>query len=126
MRHSSLIIIALEIKADGARRLARHRQLVCEHTADTIEASPERALALGGVNIERSASSFAEAWRAILAVGSVTKICALLRDDTDDTEQMRISQPFAGLLAPQELRAISREVYPIKDVKGDLRARLAE
>jgi len=109
MRHSSFMSIALQIKADGASRLARHRQLVCEHTAAAIEASPDRALALGRTNIERSASSFAAAWRAILAVGSVTEICVLLRDTSDDTEQMRISQPFAGLLAPQELRDISRE-----------------
>jgi hypothetical protein len=69
-----------------------------------------QALALGRAYVERIASSFAAAWRTILAVGSVQGICSLLRDTTDDTEQMRISQPFAGLLTPQQLRAISRNI----------------
>src|SRR4051794_35717443 len=95
-----------DLKADGAALLAKHRRLVCEHTATAFEANPARALALGRDNVARSASSFAEDWRAILAVGSVSEICSLLRDTTDYTEQMRISQPFAGLLTPRQLREI--------------------
>jgi hypothetical protein len=96
-------------KLEGAARLARHRQLVCEHTADAIEAAPARALAVGRDNVQRSVSSFTAAWREILQKGAVPEICALLRDTREGTEQMRISQPFAGLLTTQQLRVISRE-----------------
>lgn len=103
--------VATELKAEAANRLARHRQLVCELSADAIESAPVRALALARDNVERSASSFAEAWKNLLLRGSVAEICALLRDTNSGSEQMRISQPFAGLLSSEQLRAISREAY---------------
>ena len=102
---------AVDIKTEGASRLARQRRIVCEHTALMIESSPARALALGRDNVERSASSFAGKWKELLSREAVCEICALLRDTGDGTEQMRISQPFAGLLPAGELGRISREVY---------------
>jgi len=97
-------------KAKGAALLARQRRLVCLHTATAIEADPARALVLGLNNVERIASSFAPAWKSLLLRGAVSEICALLRDASEGTEQMRISQPFSGLLAFEELREISRRL----------------
>jgi len=103
---------AIDIKAQGAGRLARHRQIICERTAAEIESCPSKALALGQDNVERTASSFANEWKKLMSRQAVGEICALLRDTSDGTEQMRISQPFAGLLPPGELRRISREASP--------------
>ena len=106
--------VAIDIKTEGAARLARQRQIICQHMAAVIEACPSKALALGQDNVERSASSFAGEWKKLFSRQAVGEICALLRDTSDGTEQMRISQPFAGLLPPGELRRISREVYGMR------------
>jgi hypothetical protein len=100
-----------DLKCEGARRLARHRRMICARTAAAIEFSPVEALALARDNITRSSSSFATEWGDVLSRGVISEICALLRDPTDETEQMRISQPFSGLLGVQELSEISRVVY---------------
>ena len=109
---------AIDIKTQGASRLARHRQLVCKRTASMIETSPAHALALGRENVERSASSFADKWKELLSKGAIGEICGLLRDSSDDTEQMRISQPFGGLLPPDELRRISKEAYGLRSPRN--------
>ncbi|MGB8170214.1 MAG: hypothetical protein WCF18_22110 [Chthoniobacteraceae bacterium] len=83
--------------------------------ATAIEGNATRALALGRNNVERSASTLAGAWQSLLVRGDVVEICAVLRDASEGSEQMRISQPFSGLLAFEELREISRAVYGDKD-----------
>jgi hypothetical protein len=103
-----------DLKAEAAAQPARHRHQLCVRLADAIAAKPGQALALGKENVERSASSFADHWRVLLSEGNLQAIDKLLRDDTEATEQLRISQPFAGLLTPAELRQCSKASYEVR------------
>lgn len=102
---------ATAAKEKGARELALHRHLIGKHTAAAVEANPEAAIRKGLDYFGRSASSFAPRWHELLLRGSIPEICAILRDRTEATEQLRISQPFAGLLSVELLKNIALEAY---------------
>jgi hypothetical protein len=90
------------IKAHEAEAFAQHRALAHSRIAGAIEAAPKRAKRYASAILKRRLARqtlshpFAVQWARILEEKSTLEICALMRDTTEKTEQLRLSNPFAG------------------------------
>ena len=109
---------ALEIKEVEAAKLATHRHLARLAVADAVEADPVKAKEAAyhalAMRLQRETATrpFSEGeWDAILREKTLKEICALLRDSSPQTEQLRICHPFAGLLTQADRLRISRQAY---------------
>jgi hypothetical protein len=88
------------------RSLALH-----EAVAARIEAHPE-LLDVARRNLARWLSHGRQGalleWQALLERVSVSELVALLRSESETAARLRQSSPFAGVLTPEERRAILR------------------
>lgn len=87
---------------------ARSRALH-EAVAARLEADPGQ-LEVARANLRRwlarDTSPALKEWEALLDRTPLAELVALLRSSSDDAARLRQSSPFAGLLAPEERRAI--------------------
>jgi len=106
-----------EAIAQEAAKLKLERYLYSCWKANHIEADPEKTLTLAREDIKEAvrrkngAQRFFQEWDRILAKWTVKQICALLRDNTDDTEQLRLCAPFCGKIPDAEIDKIHDQVY---------------
>jgi hypothetical protein len=88
------------------RSLALH-----EAVAARIEAHPE-LLDVARRNLARWSSHGRQGalleWQALLERVSIGELVALLRSESETAARLRQSSPFAGVLTPEERRAILR------------------
>lgn len=92
------------------RSLALH-----DAVAAKIEARPE-LLDVARANLSRWLSRAPQGalleWQRLLESTPVADLVALLRSESETAVQLRQSSPFAGLLTPEERRAILRRHDP--------------
>lgn len=91
-------------KSEGARQLASQRANLSARIAAAIESHPAAAFAVAKDNLDYwrakrgGLDHFRSGWQRILTEWTPEQVCTLLRDQTESTEQWRISNPFAGVL----------------------------
>jgi hypothetical protein len=86
-----------------------------ETVAAKIEANPD-LLDVARVNLARWVSHSPHGalleWQRLLERVTVAELVALLRSETEAAARLRQSSPFAGILTPDERRAILRRHDP--------------
>ena len=108
-------MVPIPSKTDGSARLQRHRHLVCMALSEKLRNSPVQVIQKGRENLSRwrgqasprRRNEFWDQWGQMLETWSVGQIIALLQSQGEKQEQLRISNPFAGVLTEEELRHIS-------------------
>jgi hypothetical protein len=92
------------------RSLALH-----EIVAAKIEASPD-LLDVARANLARWISHAPHGalleWQSLLERATISELAALLRSESETAARLRQSSPFAGILTPDERRAILRRHDP--------------
>ena len=93
----------LSLKRDEGMKLAQRRSKAHTLIASLIEADAERMIKRAKQNVEKrlryetDTRHFTEAWEALLKSGTPEQICTLMRDASEQTEQLRINHPFLEL-----------------------------
>lgn len=87
-------------KAAGVERMRARQQRVHSRLADYVEAHPN-AIKVGLEKVREqltkplcNAEEFYLEWERILDIESVSYVCAILRDTSETTEQLRACAPF--------------------------------
>jgi hypothetical protein len=92
------------------RSLALH-----EAVATKLEAEPH-LVNIARANLQRwlttNPAAVLREWRQILESASLPDLLALLRSSSEEAARLRQSSPFAGLLTPEERRAIMSRHEP--------------
>lgn len=95
MNHLETDQVSLELARRVAERLRRHPELVDFARANLVRWSRQNARAPALLRC------YAE-WRQILS-RPVEEICEVLCAESDDSQRLRQSSPFAGVIPPSEV-----------------------
>jgi len=63
-----------------------------------------------------------ESWRLLLTKGSDEALFAVMLGKDDRSVELRNSPPYVGLLEPEEVRRLNREVVGGKEIRDDVAA----
>ena len=101
----------------AASLLKAKRHLISCANADYVATHPNEALKAGREYVETflerrgNGNRFLMQWKDILDFSSVHEICAILRDTSDATEQLRLSAPVFRVMPKVERDRIFDAVY---------------